>query len=231
MTALSDWLSALGQDERLALSTVIAVGLGLAIGQTYAHHYRGIVLSRSFVHTCVVTVILVSFAINTVIMAGNVGQALGFALVGLLSLIRFRTVVRDTREFSFMLLCIVVGVLLGAFKIGEAVIGCVLVLGLLVMMERFDIGSTQSSSFRVKIIGPIGSVSIYEEKLEALCSKVQTVSIRQKKGGRSTYDFEVAIILTSDIQNIIASLESIADTEEVTMARLQREKAPNLSED
>jgi hypothetical protein len=90
---------------KLATTLSVSTVLGLVIGYFYARIYRGLLLSMSFVHTCVVTVPLVATAIHSVRTVGiglsnQESQALAFALVGLLGLVRFRTVVRDTREFT-----------------------------------------------------------------------------------------------------------------------------------
>jgi putative exporter of polyketide antibiotics len=90
---------------RILKDSADAITLGLVIGVAYMRAYRGLVVSVSFIHTSAVTVLLVALAVGAVLNAGAgagaEAQALAFALVGLLGLIRFRTVVRDTRELSW----------------------------------------------------------------------------------------------------------------------------------
>jgi len=231
VTPLPDWVMAVIRIE-VVWDISLAVVLGLVIGQVYLRQYRGILLSRSFIHTCVITVVLVAFAIHVVMQAGpTTGQALGFALVGLLGLIRFRTVVRDTREFSFMLLCIVTGVLLGAGKRWEAVTACVLVLVTLVAMERSGFGVPPPSAFRIKIVGDVGNLNSYASQLMALCNTVLPLSIRYKDTGKSAYHFEVAAHPGQDMEAIVGTLKAVAGTEEVVVARLLRDKSLNQDDD
>src|SRR5256885_748218 len=94
----------------------LSLALGLLIGLVYARAYSGILLSASFVHTTVITVPLVAISILAIRgMSTAIGaQALAFSFVGLLGLIRFRTVIRDTREFTFIFFSIVIGVGVGS---------------------------------------------------------------------------------------------------------------------
>ena len=56
-----------------SINVLLSVILGFVIGWTYIRAYPGLLLSPSFVHTCVVTVLLVAFVVAAVRNSGLYG--------------------------------------------------------------------------------------------------------------------------------------------------------------
>jgi Domain of unknown function (DUF4956) len=108
----------------LALRLGAAVVLGFAVGGIYLATRR---LPRaeaaSFVTTLVLLAILI--AMVTLIIGNNAARA--FSLVGALAIIRFRTVVEDTRDTAFVIFAVVVGMAAGAGFLVVPLIGTPLV--------------------------------------------------------------------------------------------------------
>ena len=109
--------------------TVICLGLALAIGcfifEIYKKTYKGVMYSRNFGVTLVTLAMITTLAIMTV--TSNVVLSLG--MVGALSIVRFRTAIKEPMDISFLFWSIVVGIMLGAGMIPLAVLGS-LVLGI-----------------------------------------------------------------------------------------------------
>jgi hypothetical protein len=208
----------------------LATLLGLVVGLVYARAYRGFVLSASFVHTCVIAVVLVSLAVSTVRDAGLEAAALGFALVGLLGLIRFRTVVRDTREFSFIFLAIVTGVLVGSGKLLEAIAGCGVSLAVLVSLERTGFGASSTLAFRVRVRGDQGCLEAYCRVLSSVAKRVHPVSIRVKSADTTIYIFELLASAGKDIDAVSEVLSQVPGTGKIVVSRIQRDKG-NTADD
>ncbi|UVF18831.1 DUF4956 domain-containing protein [Microvirga terrae] len=156
------------------------------------------------------------------------GQALAFALVGLLGLIRFRTVVRDTREFTFIFLSIATGVAIGSDQFVAAFAGCILILALLVLLEAFKFGSPRAPSFKVKITGTPGAFAEYRAKLSEVADRVEPVSIRNVPDRGATYVFELVARGGQDLASVTAAIQGIAGTTDVSVAALQRGKGSEM---
>src|SRR6188508_2461245 len=77
----------------------------------------------SFTRTLVLLAILV--AMVTQVIGTNTARA--FGLVGALSIVRFRTVVRDTQDTAYVIFAVVVGMAMGAGNILVGVVGLVVV--------------------------------------------------------------------------------------------------------
>lgn len=123
---MPDWLVdsfATGQQIHL---DVLAVRLGLAFllggavaGIYWATHRRDETLVPSFLSTLVLLSILIAMA--TQVIGDSVARA--FSLVGALSIVRFRTVVEDTRDTAFVICSVTVGMAAGAGHVLVAVVG------------------------------------------------------------------------------------------------------------
>jgi hypothetical protein len=101
---------------RLGMATVF----GLAIAGVYAATQRrapGQIVP--FFTTLVLLTILV--AVTTIVIGDSVARA--FGLVGALSIVRFRTVVEDTRDTAFVIFAVIFGMALGAGNLLVAIIG------------------------------------------------------------------------------------------------------------
>src|SRR5215210_853266 len=109
----------------IAARLAIAWALGLAIAAIYRRARPMNDEAESFTVTLVLLTILI--AMVTQVIGDNVARA--FSLVGALSIVRFRTVVRDTQDTAYVIFAVVVGMAVGANNlwlsvIGVAVVGC-----------------------------------------------------------------------------------------------------------
>lgn len=125
-----DWLRASfssGQEvpvDVLAARLSFAFVLGLAVAGIYwLTHRRDESLVPSFLATLVLLAILI--AVVTQVIGDNVARA--FSLVGALSIVRFRTVVEDTRDTAFVIFAVVVGMAAGAGHPAVALMALVVV--------------------------------------------------------------------------------------------------------
>ena len=76
----------------------LAAALGLVVALVYRATHKGLSYSQSFTQTILFVAVIV--AIVMMVIGGNLARA--FALVGALSIIRFRTVVKDTKDTAFI---------------------------------------------------------------------------------------------------------------------------------
>lgn len=110
----------------MVISLALAFAIGLFIFEIYKITYRGVMYSRSFGLTLLALAMITDLAIMTV--TSNVVLSLG--MVGALSIVRFRTAIKEPLDIAFLFWSIVVGIMLGAGMIPLAVFGS-LILGLI----------------------------------------------------------------------------------------------------
>ena len=116
---------------KLAVALLAALALGILIYLVYRKFYTGVVYSRSFAVTlvgmCVLTC-MVTLAIST-----NVVISLG--MVGALSIVRFRTAVKDPLDLLYLFWSITTGITAGA---GMYALGLVTAAVMIVMIYLFS---------------------------------------------------------------------------------------------
>lgn len=106
--------------QMIAARMVVAAIMGLVVGCVYhASQRKQIGESFSFIVTLSMLTILV--AMTTMVIGNSVARA--FSLVGALSIVRFRTVVDDTRDTAFVIFAVVVGMAVGAGIVEVYLIG------------------------------------------------------------------------------------------------------------
>ena len=106
----------------MVISLALAFAIGLFIFEVYRKTYRGVMYSRSFGITLLALAMITDLAIMTV--TSNVVLSLG--MVGALSIVRFRTAIKEPLDIAFLFWSIVVGIMLGAGMIPLAVFGSVI---------------------------------------------------------------------------------------------------------
>jgi hypothetical protein len=104
----------------LIFRLLAAFALGGAVAWIYRRtHHDEKDAPQSFTATLVMMTIII--AMSTQVIGDNVARA--FSLVGALSIVRFRTVVKDTRDTAFVIFSVVVGMAVGAGHLTVAVAG------------------------------------------------------------------------------------------------------------
>jgi hypothetical protein len=103
----------------VVIRLLLAAVLGAVVAWIYRRTRKGAEISSSFPVTLVLLAILI--AMVTQVIGDNVARA--FSLVGALSIVRFRTVVRDTQDTAYVIFAVVVGMAVGADDLWVGIIG------------------------------------------------------------------------------------------------------------
>lgn len=123
-------------DVLLALG--LAFVLGLFIFLIYKKTYSGVMYSDSFG----VSLIAMSMITSLVIIAVTSNVVLSLGMVGALSIVRFRTAIKEPMDIAFLFWAIAVGIVLGAGLLPLAIIGSVIIGIIIVVFSTRKIGDT-----------------------------------------------------------------------------------------
>ena len=119
----------------MVVRLVLAFVLGLAIAWVYKRARRINGEAESFGVTLVLLTILI--AMVTQVIGDNVARA--FSLVGALSIVRFRTVVRDTQDTAYVIFAVAIGMAMGANHPTVALCGLAVVGGAALLLRKRSI--------------------------------------------------------------------------------------------
>lgn len=109
----------------------------LIIAWVYRKTHRALSYSQSFIFTMILMG-LIATVIMMVIAENIVGA---FALLGAFSLIRFRTIVKETRDIAFIFFALAIGVAGGTNNYVVAGIGTVLISLIILFFDKINFGS------------------------------------------------------------------------------------------
>ena len=109
----------------VAADITIRLGAALVLGAVVAWIYRQSRGEGASSFTVTLVLLAVLIAMVTQVIGDNVARA--FSLVGALSIVRFRTVVRDTQDTAYVIFSVAVGMAVGAATLWVAVAGMAII--------------------------------------------------------------------------------------------------------
>lgn len=117
----------------MLLALILAFGIGLFIFYVYKKTFSGVMYSSSFA----VTLVAITMITTLVILAVTSNVVLSLGMVGALSIVRFRTAIKEPLDIAFLFWSIAVGIVLAAGMITLAVIGSLMIgIFLIVFVNR-----------------------------------------------------------------------------------------------
>src|SRR4051812_29335138 len=111
-----DWLTSTSVSEsdvpipQLIFRLMLSLALGWLV--TWIYRWAKPARRETLAFNTTLVLLCVAIAMVTQVIGSNAARA--FSLVGALSIIRFRTVVQDTRDTAFVIIAVVVGMAVGA---------------------------------------------------------------------------------------------------------------------
>lgn len=121
----------------VAINLAAAALLGFVLALLYRRTYRGFSYSSSFLQT----LILITMITSVVIMVIGNNLARAFGLVGSMSIIRFRTALKDTWDIAFVFFALSCGLAAGTGNIAIGLLGVLAVGAVMVVLRRTRFGS------------------------------------------------------------------------------------------
>lgn len=184
----------------MALALVLAFGLGLFIYFIYKKTYAGVMYSSSFGVTLVALTMITTLVILAV--ASNVVLSLG--MVGALSIVRFRTAIKEPLDIAFLFWAIAAGIVLAAGMIPLAVFGSVLI-GLIILVFA---NLKDMSNPYIVVLNCDGHDS-EEKALEFLRERTRRCSVKCKTARNGSLELNLEIRLLEDDTDFINELAAM----------------------
>jgi uncharacterized membrane protein YhiD involved in acid resistance len=212
----TQWLGA----EQILLALLVPFVLASILAAIYRWTFQSLSYSRSFIHTMVLSSMIVSM----MIMAIGDSFARGLGILGTLAIVRFRTPVRDTRDMTFLFACMGVGIACGAAVFGVAIISTLVIGGAALLLHWSPSSSRRAQEALLRFVLPTDSPSDSKVKeiMQASCSAFSLVAMREvSQGDMIEYCYQIRLIDPSSQVDIIEGLSRIPDVTEPNLL-LQR---------
>ena len=123
--------------QTVLLAMLLAFLMGQLIAWIYMLTHSGVSYSRSFV----VSLILMPVIVALVLMVLSNNLVTAFGLMAVFAIVRFRNILRDTLDTSYVLAVIVLGMACGTQKFSTAIVGTFVVSGLMIYVSATSFGT------------------------------------------------------------------------------------------
>ena len=184
----------------MILTIVLAFGIGLFIFYVYKKTYQGVMYSSSFG----VTLIAMTMITSQVILAVTSNVVLSLGMVGALSIVRFRTAIKEPLDIAFLFWSIAAGIILAAGMIPLAVIGS-LVIGLILLLFV----NKKSHKNPYIIVLSCADHAAEQAALAFLKTKTERCVVKSKSAQKGLVELNMEIRLKDDNTDFVNELSDM----------------------
>jgi uncharacterized membrane protein YhiD involved in acid resistance len=200
----------------VVLVMVLSFVLCSVVGLVYRTTHRGISYSQSYVQTLVMMGMIISLVM--LVVGSNIARA--FALVGALSIIRFRNAIKETRDVGFIFFAMAIGMAIGTRFYLLAVVATVAISAAMILMERLDWFKLDVRSQILKVQAPAGDdfSRQIDDALLKFTSQSELVSMESIRGGALTeLTYSVRLKNNARPAEFIGALQQVTGGQKVTL--------------
>lgn len=204
--------------DTIMLSVLLAFALSHVVAWVYWFTHTGLSYSRTFTQS----IVLISVIVCLMIMVISHNVVAAFGLLGAMAIIRFRNVLKDTRDTVFIFTPLVQGMAVGAGLYGLAIAGT---LGLAIIMlylhwTAFGTRSDFDAFLRCRLIGAPQNHAEFGSVVNAYCLSYKQISARHSEhDAMSDYSFHVKFRDRNRSFDFIRALQELQGIDDVSLVQ------------
>lgn len=192
----------------MALAMALSFALGLFIFFIYKKCYAGVMYSASFgvtlIALCMITALLI------LAVTSNIVLSLG--MVGALSIVRFRTAIKEPLDIAFLFWSIAVGIVLGAGLIPLAVFGSIVIGGMLLLFAK-----RRGADAPYLLVLRCRNEAAEQAAAAALAGQVKRSAVKSKTVTDAGIELTLEVALSSEATSFVNALNSIEGVESASL--------------
>ena len=192
----SSWL-------QILFSLALAFAIGLFIFWVYRISYRGVMYNANFG----LTLVLMTLITTPVVMCIRDSIQLSMGMVGALSIVRFRTAVKDPLDTAYMFWALTMGILLGAGQFFMAAITVVGIAVLVLLLTQLKI--KQTNAYLLVVHYEPGTEQAIQSVLKGV--RTQKVKSRTVSRGGAEMTVEMRIDKQGPLLNKLTAIDGVQD--------------------
>ncbi|NLH16498.1 MAG: DUF4956 domain-containing protein [Phycisphaerae bacterium] len=199
------------------ISLLLAFVLGQLLAWAYFYTHSGLSYSKSFVQSLILMTVIVSMVMSTI--AGSFVTAVG--LMGALSIIRFRNMIKDTRDIAFIFCALVIGMACGSMRFELAILGTIVICLVILYLYYSDFGTHQPHNgfLRFSLDRHIGPDHPVPGILKRFCNYSNLISAQDTDFGTAAveYSYQVMIKNTSQNESMLSELGRVEGIRNISL--------------
>jgi hypothetical protein len=204
------------------LGLLLAFLFGQTVAWVYMFTHAGLSYSRSFVTSLVVMPVLVSLVMQVL----NNNLVTAFGLMAIFAIVRFRNILRDTLDTTYVLSVIVLGMACGTQKFATGVVGCLIVISILLLLWYTAFGSRHRYDLILNLhwARPLSELAMLQNLLLRHSLRAHCASQRSHEGYEGT-DLSYRVLLrdTNRLEDLLKELREVDGVSRVTGLKAEEE--------
>ncbi|MGA4689266.1 DUF4956 domain-containing protein [Rhodococcus sp. AB351] len=192
----------------IVVSLALSFVLSSVIAWVYRYTHKNVSYSQSYVQTLVLVGMVI--ALIMLVVGSNIARA--FALVGALSVVRFRNAIKETRDVGFIFLVMAIGMTTGTRFYVLAIAATVAICLVLLIMNKFNWFKldVQRQVVKVQVPPEPAYTATVEDVLIKHCSEYELVSTESVRAGALVELYYTAQLKKGTSSNdLIAALSAV----------------------
>lgn len=200
----------------MAIALIFAFGIGIFIFFVYKKTYQGVMYSSSFG----TTLIALTMITTVVILAVTSNVVLSLGMVGALSIVRFRTAIKEPLDIAFLFWSIAVGIVLAAGMIPFAIIGSTIIgIILLVFVNK------KSHCNPYILVLSCADSTAEKNAMDFLGKSIPKYVVKSKSAAKGLIELNLEISMTNENTDFINALNDIPGVNSAVLASYNGEYA------
>lgn len=199
--------------QSILLSLITAFMISVFIIWIYKKTYTGVVYSKSFSLSILMLALVTTLIIQTI--SSNIALSLG--MVGALSIVRFRTAVKEPVDTGFMFWAITAGIMAGANLYLASIIGS-LMLGVLYYI-CYMMGLKMNSKYLVIVKYDDNA----EDDIKNILSKLKKYKLKSKSKSKNNVEMTFEVELNDGTQKLVDKISKIDGVQNCSLISYQND--------
>ncbi len=200
------------------LNLLVALFCGTIISMLYRFTYKGLNYSASFA----VSMIMLTMITSVVIMVIGNNLARAFGMVGAMSIIRFRTAVKDATDIMFIFFALTIGLAAGVKMYSVAIFGTLFISLIFLIISRFDFGLSNKREYLLQVVSDSGDIAGEEinEQIKQYATRFKLVNVKalgEAENELFEYSFHVFLKSIDRGNTLIGELKKLRNVKNVNL--------------
>jgi hypothetical protein len=200
----------------VVLVIVLSFLLSLVIAKVYQLTYKGVSYTQSYVHTLIMMAMVV--AVIMLIIGSNIARA--FALVGALSIVRFRNAIKDTRDVGYIFFAMGVGMACGTRFYLLAVLATFVISFIMWGMATLNLFAKdiREQILKIRLPGDMRYETLFNNVFNRYLNRFSLIAVETVQAGTLTeLVYGVELKRQSDAQAFMNELRQLNDNNKVAL--------------
>ncbi|MGM0531345.1 MAG: DUF4956 domain-containing protein [Bacteroidota bacterium] len=198
---------------------LVALVCGFMIALLYKYTYKGLNYSSAFTISLVMLTMITAIVI--MVIGNNLARA--FGLVGAMSIIRFRTAVKDASDIMFIFFALSIGLAAGVELYAVAFLGTFIVGGVYLIVSQFHFFLSVKREFLMNITAEADSIpdNPFATLLKSYCRNYKLVNVKtigdEENGHIMEYSYYINLKKEEKGSELVSKLRQIEGVQQVNL--------------